>query len=186
MTLNRDRADQLDTLMAARDGEPDTGFVMRLLAQCILARTNPGTRDRYVRMRRLAAIVVVVISSSLPAFAEEPHARFEFMAGVTPFGCSEGCGVAATPPFVDVGATGWTSGGVGLSMKVRDVFGEVYGIFLEPSLRLRGFVGEHGDREIDFGVGWGVFPTGQYNHAWTVGMSVGFRTHEHVGLRVRR
>ena len=135
-------------------------------------------------MPRLAAIVVVVISSSLPASAEEPHARFEFMAGVTPFGCSDGCGVAATPPFVDVGWTGWTSGGVGLSMKVRDVFGGVYGIFLEPSLRLRGFVGEHGDREIDFGVGFGVFPPGQYNHAWTVGMSVGFRTHERVGVRV--
>ena len=128
---------------------------------------------------------MIVICSSLPVSAEEPRARFEFTAGVTPFGCSDGCAVAATPPFVDVGVTGWASERVGLSARVRDVFGEVYGILLEPTVHLRGFVGEHRDREIDFGIGWGVFPAGQrYQHAWTVGMSVGFRTRERVGLKV--
>ena len=44
---NRD--DQADALVAAREGEPDTGFVMRLLALCTLPRTNPGDRFHYVR-----------------------------------------------------------------------------------------------------------------------------------------
>ena len=44
---NRD--DQADALVAAREAEPDTGFVMRLLALCTLPRTNPGDRFQYVR-----------------------------------------------------------------------------------------------------------------------------------------
>ena len=44
---NRD--DQADALVAAREGEPDTGFVMRLLALCTLPRTNPGDRFQYAR-----------------------------------------------------------------------------------------------------------------------------------------
>ncbi len=43
------RDDQADALAAAREAEPDTGFMMRLLALCVLPRTNPGNRDRYVR-----------------------------------------------------------------------------------------------------------------------------------------
>ena len=39
---NRD--DQVNALVAAREGEPDTGFMMRLLALCTLPRTNPGNR----------------------------------------------------------------------------------------------------------------------------------------------
>ena len=45
---NRD--DQLDALIAAREGEPDTGFMMRLLALCTLPRTNPGDRQQYRRV----------------------------------------------------------------------------------------------------------------------------------------
>ena len=44
---NRD--DQLDALVEARESEPDTGFVMRLLALCTLPRTNPGDRFQYAR-----------------------------------------------------------------------------------------------------------------------------------------
>ena len=44
---NRD--DQVDALVAAREGEPDTGFMMRLLALCTLPRTNPGDRFQYIR-----------------------------------------------------------------------------------------------------------------------------------------
>ncbi len=39
---NRD--DQVNALVAAREGEPDTGFMMRLLTLCTLPRTNPGNR----------------------------------------------------------------------------------------------------------------------------------------------
>ena len=44
------RNDQLDALLKARDGEPDTGFMMRLLALCTLPRTNPGDRQQYRRV----------------------------------------------------------------------------------------------------------------------------------------
>ena len=44
---NRD--DQADALVSAREGEPDAGFMMRLLALCTLPRTNPGDRFQYVR-----------------------------------------------------------------------------------------------------------------------------------------
>ena len=40
---------QLDALVDAREGDPDTGFLMRLLMLCSLPRSNPGTRLQYVR-----------------------------------------------------------------------------------------------------------------------------------------
>ena len=43
------RDDQADALATAREAEPDTGFVMRLLALCTLPRTNPGDRFQYIR-----------------------------------------------------------------------------------------------------------------------------------------
>ena len=43
------RDDQADALAAAREAEPDTGFMMRLLALCTLPRTNPGNRPVYRR-----------------------------------------------------------------------------------------------------------------------------------------
>ncbi len=36
-----DRSDQVNALVEARESEPDTGFMMRLLALCTLPRTNP-------------------------------------------------------------------------------------------------------------------------------------------------
>ena len=43
------RDDQADALAAAAAAEPDTGFMMRLLALCTLPRTNPGKRPVYRR-----------------------------------------------------------------------------------------------------------------------------------------
>ena len=43
------RDDQADALVAAREAESDTGFMMRLLVLCTLPRTNPGDRFQYVR-----------------------------------------------------------------------------------------------------------------------------------------
>ena len=54
---NRD--DQVNALVAAREGEPDTGFMMRLLALCTLPRTNPGNRDRYVRRNGPFALIMI-------------------------------------------------------------------------------------------------------------------------------
>ena len=36
-------------LVAARDADPELGFMARLLALCSLPRTNPGNRTQYVR-----------------------------------------------------------------------------------------------------------------------------------------
>ena len=44
------RDDQAEALAAAREAEPDTGFMMRLLALCTLPRTNPGNRQQYRRV----------------------------------------------------------------------------------------------------------------------------------------
>ena len=43
------RFDQVDQLIGAREAEPDTGFMARLLALCSLPRTNPGKQKEYVR-----------------------------------------------------------------------------------------------------------------------------------------
>ena len=41
--------DQIAQLVAARDADPELGFMARLLALCSLPRTNPGNRLQYVR-----------------------------------------------------------------------------------------------------------------------------------------
>ena len=41
--------DQVTQLVAARDADPEMGFMARLLALCSLPRTNPGDRLQYVR-----------------------------------------------------------------------------------------------------------------------------------------
>ncbi len=54
---NRD--DQVAALVEAREGEPELGFMMRLLALCTLPRTNPGTRDRYVRRNGPFTLIMI-------------------------------------------------------------------------------------------------------------------------------
>ena len=131
---------------------------------------------------RTAALFVIIVSA-LPAYAEQRHNRFEVLAGISPIGCGEGgCAVAVTEPGIDVGATGWLLERVGLSARVRGRSGFRW---LEPSVRLRGFVGANRDREVDFGVGRGIFPAGAYYHSsWKVGALVGFRTRERIGVKV--
>ena len=43
------RLDQVTQLVAARDADPELGYMARLLALCSLPRKNPGNRLRYVR-----------------------------------------------------------------------------------------------------------------------------------------
>ena len=45
-----DRADQVVSLVTAREATPDIGFMARLLALCSLPRTNPGKRLQYTRV----------------------------------------------------------------------------------------------------------------------------------------
>lgn len=43
-------ARQVDHLVAARESEPDLGFMARMMAMCSLPRTNPGRRIQYKRV----------------------------------------------------------------------------------------------------------------------------------------
>ena len=43
-------ADQINQLVAAREADPNTGFMARLLSLCSLPRTNPGNRLQYKRV----------------------------------------------------------------------------------------------------------------------------------------
>ena len=43
-------ADQVGQLVAAREADPDLGFMARMMALCSLPRTNPGDRIRYKRV----------------------------------------------------------------------------------------------------------------------------------------
>ena len=44
------QADQVNALVGAREADPDTGFMARLMALCSLPRTNPGNRLQYWRV----------------------------------------------------------------------------------------------------------------------------------------
>ena len=57
--------DQINALVEAREREPDTGFMMRLLALCILPRTNPGARDRYVRRNGPFSLIMIAGGGAL-------------------------------------------------------------------------------------------------------------------------
>ena len=53
------REDQIKALVAARQNEPEMGFMMRLLALCTLPRTNPGNRDRYIRRNGPFSLIMI-------------------------------------------------------------------------------------------------------------------------------
>ena len=53
------REDQIKALVAARQSEPEMGFMMRLLALCTLPRTNPGNRDRYIRRNGPFSLIMI-------------------------------------------------------------------------------------------------------------------------------
>ena len=40
---------QIERLVAARDAEPELGFMVRTMALCSMPRSNPGAQLRYVR-----------------------------------------------------------------------------------------------------------------------------------------
>ena len=43
-------SDQVDQLAAAREADPDTGFMARMMALCSLPRSNPGNQHQYKRV----------------------------------------------------------------------------------------------------------------------------------------
>ncbi|MCY3757631.1 MAG: replication protein RepA [Acidobacteria bacterium] len=53
------RVDQVDQLVDASEGDPDMGFMARLMTLCSLPRTNPGNRLQYVRRNGPYALVMI-------------------------------------------------------------------------------------------------------------------------------
>ena len=51
--------DQVDQLVEAREADPDTGFMARLMTLCSLPRTNPGKRLQYVRQNGPYSLVMI-------------------------------------------------------------------------------------------------------------------------------
>ena len=68
---NRD--DQINALVAAREGEPDTGFMMRLLALCTLPRTNPGDRLQYKRVNGPFALIMTATGNAKLPYGTLPR-----------------------------------------------------------------------------------------------------------------
>lgn len=128
-----------------------------------------------------ALLAAGILLWSGPTFADSraPH-RYELAAGILPLGCGpEGCGTGLA---MDLGATGWVLERVGVSARIR---GNQHLKWLEPSIRLRGFVGANQDREVDFGVGRGVFSASSpYRSLWKVETLVGFRAQQFIGVKV--
>ena len=68
-----DREDQITALVAARQGEPDLGFMMRLLALCTLPRTNPGTRQQYRRVNGPFTLVMTATGTAKLPYGALPR-----------------------------------------------------------------------------------------------------------------
>ena len=68
---NRD--DQLTALLAARDLDPDTGYLMRLLALCTLPRTNPGDRQQYRRVNGPFTLILSATGTARLPFGSYPR-----------------------------------------------------------------------------------------------------------------
>ena len=54
---------QLDQLVTARETDPETGYIVRLMMLCSLPRSNPGNQLQYVRRNGPHALVMTATSS---------------------------------------------------------------------------------------------------------------------------
>ena len=53
------QADQVNQLAAAREADPDLGFMARMLVLCSLPRTNPGNRLQYKRVNGPYKLIMI-------------------------------------------------------------------------------------------------------------------------------
>ena len=67
------RDDQINALVEAREREPDTGFMMRLLTLCTLPRTNPGTRLQYRRINGPFTLVMTATGTAKLPYGTLPR-----------------------------------------------------------------------------------------------------------------
>ena len=67
------QADQVNQLAAAREADPDLGFMARLLALCSLPRTNPGDRHQYKRVNGPYKLVMIAGADNRLPFGNLPR-----------------------------------------------------------------------------------------------------------------
>ena len=67
------RNDQVDALVAVREAEPDTGFMMRLLALCTLPRTSPGDRAQYHRVNGPFTLIMTATGNAKLPYGTLPR-----------------------------------------------------------------------------------------------------------------
>ena len=66
-------ADQVNQLVAAREADPDTGFMPRMMALCSLPRTNPGNRIQYKRGNGPYTLYMTATGGSALPFGNLPR-----------------------------------------------------------------------------------------------------------------
>ena len=67
------REDQIKALVAARENEPEMGFMMRLLALCTLPRTNPGDRLQYRRVNGPFTLIMTATGTAKLPYGALPR-----------------------------------------------------------------------------------------------------------------
>ena len=65
--------DQIDQLVAARDADPEMGFMARLLALCSLPRTNPGDRLQYKRVNGPYKLIMIAGGDNKLPYGTRPR-----------------------------------------------------------------------------------------------------------------
>ena len=65
--------DQVNALVEAREADPDSGFLARLLMLCSLPRTNPGEREKYVRKNGPFTLVMFAGANQKLPFGNLPR-----------------------------------------------------------------------------------------------------------------
>ena len=73
------RSDQVNQLASAREADPDTGFMARLLALCSLPRTNPGNRLQYKRVNGPYKLVMIAGADNKLPFGNLPRLLLAWM-----------------------------------------------------------------------------------------------------------
>ena len=67
------RFDQVNLLVGASEADPDTGFMVRLMALCSLPRTNPGNRLQYKRVNGPYKLVMIAGADNKLPFGNLPR-----------------------------------------------------------------------------------------------------------------
>ena len=67
------QADQVDQLVGARESDPDTGFMARLMMLCSLPRTNPALQLQYKRVNGPYTLIMTAVGQTGLPFGNLPR-----------------------------------------------------------------------------------------------------------------